>query len=85
MNSIITISYKKSDKLGLRKFKKNWFELVTGLKRIVRLRIYKLGKGIFESLVFAGIGVEGRVNLPRGIRIGVTYQTPLEALSVRAE
>ena len=69
----------------LRKFKKNWFDLVTGLKRIVRLRIYKLGKGISESLLFAGIGVEGSVNLPRGIRVGVTYQTPLEAPSVRSE
>ncbi|GAB6163879.1 hypothetical protein JCM12298_30390 [Desulfothermus naphthae] len=69
----------------LRKFKKNWFELVTGLKRIVRLRIYKLGKGISESLLFARIGVEGSVNLPRGIRVGMTYQTPLEAHSVRAE
>ena len=69
----------------LRKFKKNWFELVTGLKRIVRLRIYKLGKGISESMLFAGIGVEGRVNLPKGIRVGVTYQAPLEAPSVRTE
>jgi len=27
----------------------------------------------------------GGVNLPRGIRVGKTYQTPSEALSVRAE
>jgi len=69
----------------LRKFKRKWFDLVTGLKQVVRIRIYKLGKGISEFLLFAGIGVEGDVNSPRGIRVGVTYQTPLEAPSVRAE
>ena len=69
----------------LRKFKRKWFDLVTGLKKVVKIRIYKLGKGISESLLFAGIGVEGGVNPPRGIRVGVPYQTPLEAPSVRAE
>jgi len=44
-----------------------------------------MSEGISESLLFAGIGVEGDVNSPRGIRAGVTYQTPLEAPSVRAE
>ena len=61
------------------------FFLVTGLKRIARLRIYKLGKGISESLLFAGRGGEGSVNLPRGIRVGEVYQTPLEVPSLRAE
>jgi len=69
----------------LRKFKRKWFDFVTGLKKVVRIRIYKLGKGIPESLLFAGIGVEGGVNPPGGIRVGVPYQTPLEAPSVRAE
>jgi len=69
----------------LRKFKKKWFDLVTGLKKVVKIRIYKLSKGISESLLFAGIGVEGGVNPPRGIRVGITYQTPSEAPSVRAE
>ena len=52
---------------------------------MVKIRIYKLGEGISESLLFAGIGVEGGVNSPEGIRVGVTYQTPLEAPSVREE
>jgi len=69
----------------LRKFKKNWFDLVTGLKKVVKIRIYKLSKGISKSLLFAGIGVGGGVNPPRGIRVGITYQTPSEASSVRAE
>ena len=69
----------------LRKFKKKWFDPVTGLKKVVKIRIYKLGEGISGSLLFAGIGVEGGVNPPRGIRVEVTYQTPLEAPSVRAE
>jgi len=69
----------------LRKFKKKWIDLVTGLKKVVKVRIYKLSEGISESLLFAGIGVEGGVNPPRGIRVGVTYQTPSEAPSVRAE
>jgi len=38
-----------------------------------------------EFLQYAGIGVEGGVNLPRGIRVGITYQPPSEAPSVRAE
>jgi putative transposase len=63
----------------LRKFKKKWFDLVTGLKRVVRVRIYKLSEGISESLPYAGIGVEGGVNPPRGIRTGLTCQTPSEA------
>ena len=41
----------------LRKYKKSWFDLVTGLKGVVRIRIYKLTKGISESLLYAGIGV----------------------------
>ena len=69
----------------LRKFKKKWFDLVTGLKRVVRIRVYKLTKGISESLLYAGIGVGGGVNLPGGIRVGITYQTPSEAPSVRTE
>ncbi|MBW1975531.1 MAG: transposase, partial [Deltaproteobacteria bacterium] len=69
----------------LRKFKRKWFDLVTGLKKVVRIRIYKLGKGISKSLLFAGIGVEGGVNPPGGIRVEVTYQTPLETPSVRTE
>ncbi|MBW1975330.1 MAG: hypothetical protein JRI45_07135 [Deltaproteobacteria bacterium] len=52
---------------------------------MVKIRIYKLGKGISEFLLLAGIGVEGGVNPPGGIRVEVTYQTPLEAPSVRAE
>ena len=52
---------------------------------MVKIRIYKLCEGISESLLFAGIGVEGGVNPPEGIRVGVTYQTPLEASSVRVE
>ncbi len=36
-------------------------------------------QGISEFLLFAGIGVEGGVNPPGGIRVGVTYQTPSEA------
>lgn len=63
----------------LRKFKKKWFDLVTGLKKVVRVRIYSFKGGISESLRFAGIGVEGGVNLPGGIRVGITYQTPSEA------
>jgi len=55
----------------LRKFKKKWFDIVTGLKRVVKIRIYKLSEGISESLLFAGIGVVGGVNLPRGIRVGI--------------
>jgi putative transposase len=69
----------------LRKYKKSWFDLVTGLKGVVRIRIYKLSEGISESLLYAGIGVGGGVNLPRGIRTGVTCQTPSETPSVRAE
>jgi putative transposase len=69
----------------LRKYKKSWFDLVTGLKGVVRIRIYKLTKGISESLLYAGIGVGGSVNLPGGIRAGITCQTPSEAPSVRAE
>jgi len=69
----------------LRKFKKGWFDFVTGLKRAVRIRIYRLSEGISESLQYAGIGVEGGVNLPRGIRVGITCQPPSEAPSVRAE
>jgi len=42
-------------------------------------------KGISKSLQIAGIGVEVRVNLPGGIRVGMTHQTPSEAPSVRAE
>ena len=53
-----------------------WFDLVIGLKGGVRVRIYKFSKGISESLLFAGIGVSGSVNLPRGIRVGLAYQTP---------
>jgi len=63
----------------LRKFKRKWFDLVTGLKRVIRVRVYKFWKGIFESLRIAGIGVEGGVNPPGGIRVGITYQTPSEA------
>ena len=63
----------------LRKFKKKWFDLVTGLKKVVKVRIYNLSEGISKSLLFAGIGVEGGVNSPRGIRVGITYQTPSEA------
>ena len=63
----------------LRKFKKKWCDLVTGLKKVVRIRIYEFGKGISESLQFTGIGVEVGVNPPRGIRAGATYQTPSEA------
>jgi len=51
---------------------------------VVRVRIYKFGEDISESL-YAGIGVEGGVNPPGGIRVGITYQTPSEAPSVRAE
>ncbi|ADY73497.1 transposase, IS605 OrfB family [Desulfurobacterium thermolithotrophum DSM 11699] len=69
----------------LRKFKKRWFDLVTGLKKVVKIRIYELSKGISESLLYVGIGVEGSVNLPGGIRVGITYQTPSEAPSYRAE
>ncbi|WP_457567010.1 hypothetical protein, partial [Desulfurobacterium sp.] len=57
----------------------SWFDLVTGLKQVVRIRIYRMNKGISESLLFAGIGVEGSVNLPRGIRAGEISQTPSEA------
>ncbi|WP_029689430.1 zinc ribbon domain-containing protein [Thermoanaerobacter sp. A7A] len=60
----------------LRKFKRSWFDLVTGLKRVVKVRIYRMSEGISESLLFAGIGVCGRVNLPQGIRAGKTSQTP---------
>ncbi len=63
----------------LRKFKRKWFDLVTGLKQVIRVRIYEFGKGISESLQIAGIGVEGGVNPPGGIRVGMTYQTPSEA------
>ena len=69
----------------LRKFKKKWFDLVTGLKRVVKVRIYKLSEGISESLLYAGIGVEGGVNPPRGIRTGISCQTSSKAPSVRAE
>ena len=54
----------------LRKFKKGWFDLVTGLGKVVRVRIYKFNESISESLLFAGIGVCGGVNPPRGIRAG---------------
>ncbi|WP_411376607.1 RNA-guided endonuclease InsQ/TnpB family protein [Desulfurobacterium thermolithotrophum] len=54
----------------LRKFKKRWFDLVTGLGKVVRVRIYKMSESISESLLFAGIGVCGGVNPPRGIRTG---------------
>ena len=46
---------------------------------MVKVRIYKLSEGISESLLFAGTGVEGGVNPPEGIKVGVTYQTPSEA------
>ena len=58
---------------------------LTGLKGVVRIRIYKLSEGISESLLYAGIGVGGSVNLPGGIRAGITCQTPSEAPSVKAE
>ena len=41
----------------LRKFKRNWFDLITGLKQIKKIRIYRLSKGISESLLYTGIGV----------------------------
>ena len=63
----------------LRKFKKKWFDLVTGLKRVVRIRIYKPSEGISESLLYTGIGVEGGVNPPGGIRTGIICQTLSEA------
>ncbi len=63
----------------LRKFKKKWFDLLTGLGKVVRIRIYKMSESISESLLYAGIGVEGGVNPPGGIRVGITYQTPSEA------
>jgi putative transposase len=69
----------------LRKYKKGWFDLVTGLKGVVRIRIYKLSEGISESLLYVGIGVGGGVNPPGGIRTGITCQTPSEAPFVRAE
>jgi len=52
-------------------------------KQTARLREAGVGwgllrGGISKSLLFAGIGVEGGVNLPRGIRVGITYQTPSE-------
>jgi putative transposase len=47
-----------------------------GLERVI---------GISKSLLFAGIGVCGGVNPPRGIRAGETSQIPSEAPSVRAE
>ena len=56
----------------LRKYKESWFDLVTGLKRVVRIRVYKLGEVISESLLYAGIGVKGGVNLPGGIKTGIT-------------
>ncbi|WP_170145605.1 hypothetical protein, partial [Hydrogenothermus marinus] len=68
----------------LRKFKKKWFDLITGLKKVVKIRLYRL-KGISESLLDEGIGVVGSVNLPGGIRTALSCQTPSEALSVRAE
>ncbi len=52
---------------------------------MVKVRTYKLSEGISEFLLFSGIGVEGGVNLPREIRVGIPYQTPSEASSVRAE
>ena len=58
---------------------------MTGLKRVVKVRVYKLSEGISESLLYAGIEVEGGVNPPRGIRTGLTSQTPSEAPSVRVE
>ncbi|WP_456397462.1 hypothetical protein [Desulfurobacterium sp.] len=36
--------------------------------QVVRIKIYRLNEGISESLQYAGIGVEGGVNLPEGIR-----------------
>jgi len=67
----------------LRKFKKKWFDLVTGLRKVVRVRIYKFGEGISESL-YAGIGVEGGVNPPGGISPSTVLsisrgETPSEA------
>ena len=44
-----------------------------------------MSQGMSVYLLLAGIGVEGGVNPPGGIRIGVTYQTPLKAPCVRAE
>ncbi len=66
----------------LRKFKEGWFDLVTGLKKTVKLRIYKLNRGISESLSRAGIGVAGGVNPPWGIRAILPCQPPPEAPSV---
>jgi putative transposase len=56
-----------------------------GIKAVVKVRIYQLSKGISESLLYAGIGVEGGVNPPRGLRIRITCQTPSEAPSERTE
>ena len=50
----------------LRKFKKKWFDLVTGLGKVVRVRIYKFSKSISESLLYAWIGVEDGVNSHQG-------------------
>ncbi|WP_456484564.1 hypothetical protein [Desulfurobacterium sp.] len=44
----------------LRKFKKSWFDLVTRLKQVIRVRIYEFGKDISESLLFAGIRSRGQ-------------------------
>ncbi len=52
----------------LRKFKKKWFDL--------------LSEGISESLQYAGIGVVDGVNPPGGIRVGETYQTPSEPVTL---
>lgn len=63
----------------LRKFKEGWFDLVTGLKKVVRLRIYRFSRGISESLSCVGIGVAGGVNPPWGIRAVPLCQTLPEA------
>ncbi len=52
----------------LRKFDRGWFDLIIGLKRTVKVRIYNLTEGISKFLQYAGIGVCGGVSLPRGIR-----------------
>ena len=69
----------------LRKFKKRWFDLVTGLKKVVKVRIYRMSEGISDSLLYAGIGCRSGVNPLWGIRTAPSCQTPPEAPSVRAE
>jgi putative transposase len=62
----------------LRKFKKSWHDVITGLKQTVRLRVFGKLKGSPEFAVYKQIGVVRCGDHLGRIRFHKT-QTPTEA------